>query len=322
MVKRLLIHYSALTEGKGELWPCVIRSLIQLKDQGIQILLLVESEVSEDRNRIIRLLENEEAVDQICRITVGLSEHDALVELAGLFDPQGSFYVYARESLSILPLDKRDFFQENLYAGWEQICTAVLKAARDAHITRKTNETDIDLHLELDGEGRADISTGLGFFDHMLAQIAVHSGCNIRLSVKGDLEVDPHHTIEDTALVLGRGFKEALGTKSGIERYGFLLPMDESLARIALDFSGRPAFQWNVSFAGERIGDMPTEMFKHFFKSFSDAAQAALHIQAEGENDHHKAEALFKGLGRVLGQAIRKTTGAAAPASSKGSLTV
>jgi len=322
MVRRLLIHYSALTEGNGELRPRVIRSLIQLKDRGIQISLLVDGEVSADRNRIIQLLENEEAVDQICRITEGVSEHNTFKELAGLFDPQGSFYVYARESLCILPLDKGEFSQKNLHAGWEQICTAVLKAAREAHITRKTNETEIDLHLELDGEGRAEISTGLGFFDHMLAQIAVHSGCNIRLTVNGDLEVDAHHTIEDTALVLGKGFKQALGTKSGIERYGFLLPMDESLARIALDFSGRPAFQWNVSFSGERIGDMPTEMFKHFFKSFSDAALAALHIQAEGENDHHKAEALFKGLARALGQAIRKTSGTAAPASSKGSLTV
>jgi imidazoleglycerol phosphate dehydratase HisB len=322
MVKRLLIHYSALTEAKGELRPRVIRSLIALKDQGIQISLLVDGEISEDRDRIIRLLENEEAADQICRITDGVTEHNALKELASLFDPQGSYYVYARESLCMLPLDKGEFAQTSLYAGWEQICSALLKAAREAHVMRKTNETEIDLHLELDGEGRANISTGLGFFDHMLTQIAVHSGCNIRLMVKGDLDVDAHHTIEDIALVLGRGFKEALGTKSGIERYGFLLPMDESLAQIALDFSGRPAFQWNVCFAGERIGDIPAEMFKHFFKSFSDAALLALHIQAEGENDHHKAEAIFKGLARTLGQAIRKSSGTVALASSKGTLTV
>jgi len=322
MVKRLLIHYSALAEGKGELRPRVVRSLVQLKDRRIQISLLVDGEKSADRDRIIHLLENEQAVDQICRISGDVSEEDTLMQLAGLFDPQGSYYVYARESLCLLPLDKRDSSRKTLHAGWEQICTTLLKTAREAHITRKTGETDIDLHLELDGEGRAEISTGLGFFDHMLTQIAVHSGCNIRLTVTGDLHVDAHHTIEDTALVLGRGFKEALGTKSGIERYGFLLPMDESLARIALDFSGRPALQWNVSFAGERIGDVPTEMFEHFFKSFSDAALAALHIQAEGENDHHKAEALFKGLARTLGQAIRKTSGTAVPASSKGSLTV
>ncbi len=177
---------------------------------------------------------------------------------------------------------------------------------RRALLRRSTSETEISLELNLDGTGAADISTGLHFFDHMLEQVARHSRCDIALKVVGDLAVDEHHTIEDTALVLGQAFLQALGDKRGISRYGFMLPMDETLARAAIDFSGRPWLVWNVSFSRERIGDVPTEMFFHFFKSFSDEARCNLHLSAEGENSHHIAEGLFKAFARAIRGAVRR----------------
>lgn len=193
-------------------------------------------------------------------------------------------------------------------------------APRTAHVHRQTSETDIRITLTLDGHGRADIDTGLGFFDHMLAQIARHGGCDLSVHVHGDLHIDEHHTIEDTALALGQAFREALGDKRGIERYGFLLPMDDALAQVALDFGGRPWLVWDAPFTREKVGELPTEMFYHFFKSFADAARCNLNIKAEGDNEHHKIEAIFKGLARAIRMAVRRDATRMEIPSTKGTL--
>jgi len=191
--------------------------------------------------------------------------------------------------------------------SWKDIYQFLSKPPRKAHVTRTTNETDITVRLNLDGTGRSSISTGLNFFDHMLEQLARHSGCDLVIQVDGDLHVDEHHTIEDTALALGETFKDAMGDKRGIERYGFVLPMDDVLAQVAIDFSGRPWLVWKADFKREMVGDMPTEMFMHFFKSFSDAAQCNLNIKVEGDNEHHKIEAVFKALAKAVKMAINRT---------------
>lgn len=189
---------------------------------------------------------------------------------------------------------------------WDEIFAFIRKGERSATVTRKTHETDINIELDLDGEGKAEINTGLGFFDHMLEQIARHSGCDLTVKVNGDLQVDEHHTIEDTALALGEAFKCALGDKRGIERYGYCLPMDDCLVQVTLDFGGRPWLVWDAQFKREMIGQMPTEMFMHFFKSFSDASGCNLNIKAEGTNEHHKIEGIFKALARAIKMAIRR----------------
>ena len=171
---------------------------------------------------------------------------------------------------------------------------------------RSTNETNIQLVLNLDGNGKALINTGLNFFNHMLEQLSRHSSIDITLNAEGDLHIDEHHTIEDTAIALGEAFVIALGNKKGIERYGFTLPMDDCLAQVTIDFGGRSWLVWHSEFKREKIGDMPTEMFYHFFKSFSDAARCNLNIKAEGENEHHKIESIFKALAKAIKAAIRR----------------
>ena len=185
---------------------------------------------------------------------------------------------------------------------------------------RATHETDINLSLNLDGSGKSNISTGIVFFDHMLDQLARHGGMDISLQVKGDLEVDEHHTIEDTAIVLGEAFAAALGNKLGIERYGFCLPMDDCLAQVAIDFGGRNCLVWEAEFNREMIGQMPTEMFIHFFKSFSDGAKANLNIKAEGTNEHHKIEAIFKAFAKAIKVAVKRDSDKMILPSTKGSL--
>ncbi len=189
---------------------------------------------------------------------------------------------------------------------WDEIYAFIARGNRSAKVERKTGETDIKLMVNLDGNGKTDISTGLHFFDHMLDQIGKHSGCDLTIKVKGDLEVDEHHTIEDTAIALGEAFLKALGDKKGIDRYGFLLPMDDSLAQVAIDFGGRPWLVWDGEFKREKVGDVPTEMFIHFFKSFSDAAKCNLNITFKGDNDHHKIEAVFKGFAKSIKMAKNK----------------
>jgi imidazoleglycerol-phosphate dehydratase/histidinol-phosphatase len=187
---------------------------------------------------------------------------------------------------------------------WKNIATFLTKHNRTANIIRNTNETKINISLNLDGKGKSNIKTGLHFFDHMLEQLAKHSNCDIDIKVKGDLHIDEHHTIEDTAIALGEAFLKALGNKRGISRYGFLLPMDDVLAQVAIDFSGRSWLVWKAKFQREKVGDMPTEMFYHFWKSFSDAAKCNLNIKAEGDNEHHKIEAIFKAVAKSIKMAV------------------
>ena len=203
---------------------------------------------------------------------------------------------------------------------WDRITEYLFAGERRATIRRTTKETDIFVEVNLDGHGRTEISTGLGFFDHMLDQIGKHSGIDLTVRVKGDLEVDEHHTIEDTAIALGEALLKALGDKRGIERYGYCLPMDDCLCSVALDFGGRPWLVWDAAFHREKVGDMPTEMFLHFFKSLSEAARMNLNIKAEGTNEHHKIEGIFKALARSIKMAIRRDIYRYELPSTKGAL--
>lgn len=215
-----------------------------------------------------------------------------------LHEPEGY-----EEELSAYP---RKLFPVLVTDDWDKIADFLFAGERIASIERTTKETAIFVALNLDGHGKTDISTGIGFFDHMLEQIGKHSGMDLTVKVKGDLFVDEHHTIEDTAIVLGEALKTALGDKRGIERYGYTLPMDDCLCSVALDFGGRAWLVWNAEFHREKIGDMPTEMFLHFFKSLSDAAKMNLNIKAEGVNEHHKIEGIFKSFARSIKMAIKR----------------
>jgi imidazoleglycerol-phosphate dehydratase/histidinol-phosphatase len=204
--------------------------------------------------------------------------------------------------------------------SWKDIYAFLKLEQRQFDYERKTNETDIKLKLNLDGTGKSSIDTGIAFFDHMLDQLARHGSMDIELEVKGDLEVDEHHTIEDTAIALGEAFAQALGNKLGIERYGFCLPMDDCLAQVAIDFGGRNWLVWETEFKREMIGKMPTEMFFHFFKSFSDGAKANINIKAEGTNEHHKIEAIFKAFAKAIKVAVKRDPDKMILPSTKGSL--
>jgi len=204
--------------------------------------------------------------------------------------------------------------------SWKEIYEFLKLQQRTASVTRKTNETDIAISLNLDGTGKSNINTSLAFFDHMLDQIARHGQMDLEIQVKGDLEVDEHHTIEDTAIALGEVFAKALGNKLGIERYGFCLPMDDCLAQAAIDFGGRNWLVWEADFKREMIGKMPTEMFFHFFKSFTDGAKANLNIKAEGTNEHHKIEAIFKAFAKAIKAAVKRDAEKMILPSTKGML--
>ena len=203
---------------------------------------------------------------------------------------------------------------------WDKIAELLFAGERQAEVKRTTKETDIFVAVNLDGHGKCDISTGVGFFDHMLEQIGKHGMIDLTIKTKGDLEVDEHHTIEDTALALGECLKKALGDKRGIERYGYSLPMDDCLCSVALDFGGRPWLVWDAEFKREKIGEMPTEMFLHFFKSLSDSAMMNLNIKAEGQNEHHKIEGIFKALARSIKMAVRRDVYHYELPSTKGAL--
>lgn len=241
------------------------------------------------------------------------------IELAKNLGAKGIFF--ASESRSNELVDKKlDQYCALVTDSWDDIFSYLAIGERTATIRRKTSETDIFVELKLDGTGKCDISTGLGFFDHMLDQIGRHSGCDLTIKVIGDLVVDEHHTIEDTGIALGEAIRKALGDKRGIERYGFCLPMDDCLAQVALDFGGRSWLVWDAEFHRENVGDVPTEMFFHFFKSLSDSALANLNIKAEGTNEHHKIEGIFKAFARALKMAIRKDPFVQSLPSTKGVL--
>lgn len=225
------------------------------------------------------------------------------------YDISGSYVIGDRDTDRQFALNigcKAIILSDDDKIGWKEVAETVIDGERRASVHRKTHETDVEVSLALDGNGHCNISTGLGFFDHMLEQIGRHGGIDLDIHVKGDLNVDEHHTIEDTALALGDCLRQALGSKRGLERYGFSLPMDDCQAHVCLDFGGRPWLIWKTEFHRERIGDVPTELFFHFFKSLSDAAMMNLYVQAEGQNEHHKIEAIFKALARSLKQAIRR----------------
>ena len=219
--------------------------------------------------------------------------------------------VQKEELNSVIALETND---------WKAIYEFLKLDSRTAEIKRKTNETDISIQLNLDGTGKGDIDTGIAFFDHMLDQIAKHGNMDLKIHVNGDLEVDEHHTIEDTAITLGEVFAKALGSKLGIERYGFVLPMDDCLAQVAIDFGGRNWLVWEADFKREMIGKMPTEMFYHFFKSFTDGAKANLNIKAEGTNEHHKIEAIFKAFAKAIKVAVKRDSDKMILPSTKGVL--
>ena len=240
--------------------------------------------------------------------------------LDGSYDLAASWVIGDRET------DRR--LAENLGAqallvgerSWAEIAETIRSSARSATVARKTAETDIYVRVDLDGKGPSGVDTGLKFFDHMLSQLIHHGGIALEIRCKGDLEVDEHHTIEDVGIALGDALRKALGDKRGIGRYGFALPMDESRAIVLLDFGGRSELVWDVTFTREYVGDVPTEMFRHFFKSLSDAMRANLYVQARGENNHHLAEACFKAFARSLRQAVRRDVFSCDLPSSKGLL--
>ena len=224
------------------------------------------------------------------------------------YDLAGSYVIGDRENDRQLAtnLGCRSLILSDPGVTWDSIAETLFAGERRASVRRTTHETDIAIDLLIDGNGHCDIHTGLGFFDHMLEQIGKHGMMDLKIEVKGDLHVDEHHTIEDTAIALGECIRRALGDKRGIERYGYCLPMDDCLCSVALDFGGRPWLVWDAEFHREHVGDMPTEMFLHFFKSLSDAALMNLNIKAEGTNEHHKIEGIFKALARALKMAVRR----------------
>jgi imidazoleglycerol-phosphate dehydratase / histidinol-phosphatase len=247
----------------------------------------------------------------------------------GNYDLPGSFFVAGNEAdaslletlgaTSLLINSNVEGGVMNHFQNWNNLVQFLANQPRTASVTRKTNETEISVQLNLDGSGGGNIHTGIGFFDHMLQQLSRHGNLDLDIKVKGDLHIDEHHTIEDTAITLGEAFYQAVGAKKGIERYGFLLPMDDCLAQAAIDFGGRAWLEWSVTFKREKIGEVPTEMFMHFFKSFCDQARCNLNIKAEGENEHHKIESVFKAFAKAIKMAVAKTGGSGIP-STKGIL--
>lgn len=248
--------------------------------------------------------------------------------LKGNYDLENSYVIGDRDTdvqlaknlgTKCILIGKKNLEADFVTEKWSEIYQFLKENPRKAKTIRKTNETEIAIEINLDGSGKSTIDTGIPFFDHMLEQIAKHGNLDVEIQVKGDLEIDEHHTIEDTAIALGETFLKALGNKKGIERYGFLLPMDDCLAQVAIDFGGRPWLVWDADFKREMIGKMPTEMFMHFFKSFSDQAKCNLNIKAEGENEHHKIETIFKAFAKAIKMAVQKTNNFSIP-STKGIL--
>lgn len=265
----------------------VIHSLYQLnKNCGFELSFIVDENLKEAYKKAMGILESEEIKFSI----------------VNNYSETAQGYIVRKKGTGFeILLGNKILFKPG---NWNQVTGFFKSALRKILYSRKTNETEIDIELNPDGTGVYNISTGLGFFNHMLEQFSKHSLIDLSLNVKGDLQIDEHHTIEDTAIALGEAINKSLSDKKGIERYGFLLPMDDCLAQVAIDFGGRSWLVWEVDFKREKIGDVPTEMFYHFFKSFSDAAKCNLNIKAEGTNEHHKIESVFKAFAKAVKMAV------------------
>lgn len=305
-------------------WPAHNKMLQAFKNEGIEFEeILIDRSFPKDnaptrkpRTGLVTHYMNEE-YDLANSFVLGDRWSD--IELAKNMGAKGIYLQDSLQGLSERGLEQSCALQSTSWLEIYQFLKA--QQARSAYIHRQTKETKIEIKLELDGKGISNNQTGIGFFDHMLDQLAKHSGCNLAVKVEGDLEIDEHHTIEDTALALGQAFREALGDKRGIARYGHsLLPMDDCLAQLALDFGGRPWLVWRADFNREKVGGMPTEMFEHFFKSFCDTAVCNINIKADGRNEHHKIEAIFKAWAKAIKAAITRQAGDNSLPTTKGVL--
>lgn len=311
-------------------WPIQNFLLKTLKNEGIEFsdILMDRSfpiENSPNRKPNIGLLEEKylKNIEYDLEKSFMIGDRMTDMEFAHNFGGKGIFIENHKElGNDELKKDKNELEKIIVLktGSWEEIYEFLKLNDRTAEIQRKTNETDIRIKLNLDGTGKSNISTGIAFFDHMLDQLSRHGQMDLDIDVKGDLEVDEHHTIEDTAIALGEVFSKALGNKLGIERYGFCLPMDDCLAQAAIDFGGRNWLVWEADFKREMIGKMPAEMFYHFFKSFSDGAKANLNIKAEGTNEHHKIEAIFKAFAKAIKMAVKRDAEKMILPSTKGML--
>ena len=305
-------------------WPAQQMMLKAFENEGIKFSNIhidpsMPDEKSPNRKPGIGMLKDYFSAEYDLTGSFVIGDRPTDIELAKNMGAKGIFFAPENRS-NELEVKKLDISCSLVSDSWDDIFSFLAIGERSATIRRKTSETDIFVELKLDGTGKCDVSTGLGFFDHMLDQIGRHSGCDLTIKVIGDLVVDEHHTIEDTGIALGEAIRKALGDKRGIERYGFCLPMDDCLAQVALDFGGRSWLVWDAKFHREKVGDVPTEMFFHFFKSLSDSALANLNIKAEGTNEHHKIEGIFKAFARALKMAIRKDPFVQSLPSTKGVL--
>ncbi len=293
-------------------WPAQNKIIQAFKNEGIEFAeLLIDKSFPEDnaptRKPRTGLLNKYIHGDYDLANSFVIGDRDTDIELAKNLNCEGIF-IGKNNKDAVLNTE-----------SWVEIHQFLKAKPRLAKVVRKTNETDIEITVNLDGLGKSTIVTGVGFFDHMLEQISRHGNLDMDIKVSGDLEIDEHHTIEDVAITLGEAFLEALGSKKAIERYGYLLPLDDCLTQVAIDFGGRPWLMWDADFKREMVGEMPTEMFMHFFKSFSDAAKCNLNIKSEGDNEHHKIESIFKAFGKSIKMAVSKTDNYSIP-STKGSL--
>ncbi len=311
--------------ASGTLKPGVIINLFRIVRQLEYELVLVseniEAEIKAPRN-VLNIVQEQ---------GIPVAYHIAMTDLSanlslfndGIYDLPHSVCLGTDErfSANCRTFKIRDMHPEqSAQPLWDQVFQSVRGLSRSVVHHRQTGETGIAIRLNPDGQGKGDMQTGLGFFDHMLDQIARHGAMDLSVHVTGDLHVDEHHTIEDTGLALGEAFLKVLGKKTGLERYGFFLPMDESVSRVTLDFSGRPFLVWKVGFTRDKVGEIPVELFEHFFKSFCDTAKCNLYVEAEGDNDHHKIEAVFKAFARSLRMALRKDPESTDIPSTKGTL--
>jgi imidazoleglycerol-phosphate dehydratase / histidinol-phosphatase len=323
MRKVLFIEQNCVLDQSG-FYPEVIQYLAGISKELDYMFMLFKNEAVAIPVNSIELLKNEHIVFEETIETNELGTFVSLCKKSGAYNVDDAFLISSSENkingVKVILLSKDQ--NENACFSttkWSAIYSYLKQVPRKAKTVRKTSETEIEVEINLDGSGKSIISTGIGFFDHMLDQIARHGNMDLTVHAKGDTHIDEHHTIEDVAIALGETFLKALGAKKGIERYGFLLPMDDCLAQVAVDFGGRPWLVWDVKFERESIGEMPTEMFFHFFKSFSDNAKCNLNINAEGENEHHKIESVFKAFAKALKMAVSKTGDFAIP-STKGVL--